>query len=79
MAVSMQSHAWADGAGQQQFSASCRSFHGARCDVSFQGGSPSRVVDIARKHGALAHGFTPAYYNRARLNGMLALVMGSVG
>jgi hypothetical protein len=37
------------------------------------------VVDIARKHGALAHGFTPAYYNRARLNGMLALVMGSAG
>ena len=61
---------------RQRFEATCSSLHGGHCNMRFSANSPSRVVAAANEHGAAAHGFTPAYYSQARLDAMLANVMG---
>jgi hypothetical protein len=39
----------------------------------------SELVEIAREHGARAHGFTPAWYSQRRLASMAAVAAGSDG
>jgi len=40
---------------------------------------PSDVVEVAREHGAPAHGFTAAWYSRRRFASMAAVVARSDG
>ena len=49
------------------FELRCGDVHPIRCDVALRGASSEELTDRARAHGALVHGFTPAWYSSARL------------
>jgi hypothetical protein len=54
------------------FEMGCECFHPTRCAQSLCADSVSRMVDAAIAHGALAHGFTPAFYSREKRAAMAA-------
>lgn len=54
------------------FEMSCQRFHPTRCTRSLHADSIPRMVDAAMAHGALAHGFTPAFYSQERQAAMAA-------
>jgi hypothetical protein len=45
----------------------CADVHPVRCDVSLRASSHDALSDGVRAHGAIAHGFTPAWYGRERM------------
>ena len=56
------------------FELRCAEFHPVRCDVRLRAASLERLMIIAREHGALAHGFTPAWYDSRRLAAIAEIV-----
>ena len=50
----------------------CSTVHPCNCDHAFCGRSVADVVAQACEHGAVVHGFTPCYYNAARVGAMTA-------
>ena len=56
------------------FELRCAEFHPVRCDVRLRAASLERLMILAREHGALAHGFTPAWYSSRRLAAMAEIV-----
>jgi hypothetical protein len=55
-----------------RFEMSCQRFHPTVCTQSLRADSISRMVDAAMAHGAVAHGFTPAFYSQERQAEMAA-------
>ena len=54
------------------FEMSCRRFHPTRCTQPLHADSIPAMIDAAMAHGALAHGFTPAFYREERQAAMAA-------
>jgi hypothetical protein len=48
----------------------CAEVHSCRCEAVFSSTDPSKLVELARHHGARVHGFTPAFYSPERLAAM---------
>ena len=61
------------------FELSCAGVHSVRCGVALRGASREEVVELARAHGASAHGYTPAWYSSGRLAAMMAAVTSTGG
>jgi hypothetical protein len=56
------------------FELRCAELHPVHCDVPLRGADLESLVIIAREHGALAHGYTPAWYSSRRLASMAEIV-----
>lgn len=52
------------------FELRCEDVHPCRCEKVFRGDDPRELVALARRHGELAHCFTPAFYSSQRLAAM---------
>jgi hypothetical protein len=52
----------------------CEELHPIRCAQLLQANSPAEMVNVAREHGALIHGFTPVWYDQERLTSMSTTV-----
>lgn len=52
------------------FELRCRDVHPAGCDQTVRADGFQTVIALACEHGALAHGFTPAWYSSERLHAM---------
>jgi predicted small metal-binding protein len=61
------------------FELRCAGVHAVRCGVALRGSSRKEVVELARAHGASAHGFTPAWYSSRRVAAMTAAVTAAGG
>ena len=62
-----------------RFELSCAGVHAVRCGVALREASREAVVELARAHGASAHGFTPAWYSPGRLAALMGDVMPTGG
>ena len=49
----------------------CADVHPVLCRAILRGDTIDDVIDVAMRHGASAHGFTPAYYDSAQRIEML--------
>jgi hypothetical protein len=56
------------------FGVRCADVHPTGCDRTLRAQRPDDVVELAREHGALAHGFTPAWYSKQRLATIAAAI-----
>jgi hypothetical protein len=65
----------APGPGTGDFEVRCADVHSPGCDQALRARRPDDVVGLAREHGALVHGFTPAWYSKQRL----ALLAAAIG
>ena len=63
----------------QSFELCCYDMHPHGCAEILHATHPGDMVEIAREHGARAHGFTPAWYSEQRLASMAAVVARSGG
>jgi hypothetical protein len=61
------------------FELPCAGVHAVRCGVALRGSSREEVVELARAHGAAAHGFTPAWYSPRRVAAMMAAATSTGG
>jgi hypothetical protein len=61
------------------FELCCADVHPYGCTERLQARRLSDLVEIAREHGASAHGFTPVWYSQQRLASMAALAARSDG
>ncbi len=52
----------------------CEELNSIRCAQLLQANSPAEMVNVAREHGALIHGFTPVWYDQDRLTCMRTAV-----
>lgn len=52
----------------------CADVHPQGCAEMLHARDSSDLVEIAREHGKLAHGFTPAWYSEQRLAAIAAVV-----
>ena len=57
----------------------CADLHPHGCAEMLYARDSGDLVEIAREHGALAHGFTGAWYSEQRLAAMAAVVAQSGG
>jgi hypothetical protein len=51
----------------QSFELRCGDVHPVRCNVAIRSTSSEDVTERMRAHGAIAHGFTPAWYHASRI------------
>ena len=56
----------------QNFELRCGEVHPVRCDVAIHAMSRAEVTRRMRDHGAIVHGFTPSWYQPARVASMRA-------
>ena len=57
------------------FQLRCADVHPTACDQTLRAQRPDHVVELAREHGALVHGFTPVWYSTQRL----AIIAAAIG
>lgn len=60
----------------ERFELRCADVHPCRCRKVFSGTDPRELVAEARRHGELAHFFTPVFYSPERLAEMSRMAMG---
>jgi hypothetical protein len=60
----------------QAFELRCADVHRAGCEAAFRARRVSDVVALACEHGALVHGYTPAWYSSERLAIIASAVTG---
>ena len=61
------------------FELCCADVHPHGCAEMLHARDSSDLVEVAREHGARAHGFTGAWYSEQRLAAMAAVVAQSGG
>lgn len=59
---------------EQAFELRCCDVHPLQCDVRLSAPDPLELCRLAREHGGLAHGFTPAWYSAERIAAIAAAV-----
>jgi hypothetical protein len=64
---------------RHDFALRCAAVHPVHCDVRWRASSLQSLVRLARAHGAAAHGFTPRWYDAARVELMEAATVHSPG
>ena len=62
----------------QRFEVRCADVHALSCEETLRAERFTDVVALACQHGALLHGFTPAWYSRQRLALIARAVTNSV-
>jgi len=53
------------------FAVTCADVHPVLCRAILRGDTINDVINVAMRHGASSHGFTPAYYDSAQRIEML--------
>ena len=61
--------------GAKTFELRCADVHPVRCEVRLGARTVEALVSLACDHGAHAHGFTPCWYDAARLAAMEGAAM----
>jgi hypothetical protein len=61
---------------EERFELRCADVHPCRCERVFSGTSPTVLVAEARRHGELAHFFTPVFYSPERVAEMTKAATG---
>ena len=51
----------------QSFELRCGDVHPVRCNVAIRATSREHLTERMCAHGAIAHGFTPSWYDAARI------------
>jgi predicted small metal-binding protein len=51
----------------QRFELRCDHVHPVRCNLAIRASSSKELTDRMCAHGAMSHGFTPNWYDAARL------------
>ena len=64
----------APGFGTWDFELRCADVHPTGCNRKLRAQRTEDVVELARHHGALVHGFTPVWYSKRRLATIAAAV-----
>jgi Protein of unknown function (DUF1059) len=52
----------------------CADVHSAGCNRELRARRPEDVVELAREHGAVVHGFTAVWYSKQRLATIAAAI-----
>jgi uncharacterized protein DUF1059 len=64
----------APGLGTGDFELRCSDVHPTGCNRKLRAQRPDDLVELAREHGALVHGFTPVWYSKQRLATIAAAI-----
>jgi predicted small metal-binding protein len=51
----------------QRFEVRCDDVHPVRCNLAIRASDSNELTDRICAHGAMVHGFTPAWYHPARI------------